>query len=137
LRRDLAGRPEPAVVLRHARDPGPVHARVGAFRAIREGCCSDARTRPSHGSARARGCPAALACHARHRRGPARGLGDAMTAEWNASAYNRVADPQARWGAEVLARLPLDGDQTVLDAGCGTGRVTEQLLARLPRGRVG
>jgi trans-aconitate 2-methyltransferase len=56
--------------------------------------------------------------------------------DWNASAYDRVADPQARWGAEVLGRLPLEGDETVLDAGCGTGRVTELLLARLPRGRV-
>jgi trans-aconitate 2-methyltransferase len=59
-----------------------------------------------------------------------------MTAEWNASVYDRVADPQARWGAEVLARLPLDGEETVLDAGCGTGRVTEMLLGRLPHGRV-
>ena len=56
--------------------------------------------------------------------------------DWNAASYDRVADPQARWGAEVLARLPLDGDETVLDAGCGTGRVTELLLARVPRGRV-
>ncbi len=59
-----------------------------------------------------------------------------MTTEWNAASYDKVADPQAQWGAEVLARLPLDGDETVLDAGCGTGRVTEQLLERLPRGRV-
>lgn len=57
-------------------------------------------------------------------------------ADWNASTYDRVADPQTRWGAEVLERLPLQGDETVLDAGCGTGRVTELLLARLPRGRV-
>ena len=56
--------------------------------------------------------------------------------DWNASAYDRVADPQARWGAAVLDRLPLAGDERVLDAGCGTGRVTERLLARLPRGRV-
>jgi trans-aconitate 2-methyltransferase len=56
--------------------------------------------------------------------------------EWNAASYDKVADPQARWGAEVLERLPLEGDETVLDAGCGTGRVTELLLARLPRGRV-
>jgi trans-aconitate 2-methyltransferase len=41
-----------------------------------------------------------------------------------------------RWGADVLGRLPLRGDETVLDAGCGSGRVTEQLLARLPAGRV-
>lgn len=59
-----------------------------------------------------------------------------MTSEWNASAYDRVADPQARWGAAVLDRLPLEGDETVLDAGCGTGRVTELLLGRLRRGRV-
>jgi len=58
------------------------------------------------------------------------------TVEWDAAAYDRVADPQARWGEEVLARLPLRGDETVLDAGCGTGRVTELLLARLLRGRV-
>lgn len=60
----------------------------------------------------------------------------ARSGDWNAASYDRVADPQARWGAEVLARLPLEGDETVLDAGCGTGRVTELLLARLPRGRV-
>jgi trans-aconitate 2-methyltransferase len=59
-----------------------------------------------------------------------------VTADWNATSYDRVADPQTRWGAEVLERLPLEGDETVLDAGCGTGRVTELLLARLPRGRV-
>src|SRR5438045_5843592 len=60
----------------------------------------------------------------------------ALPGDWNANAYDRVADPQARWGATVLERLPLDGDERVLDAGCGTGRVTALLLERLPRGRV-
>jgi trans-aconitate 2-methyltransferase len=64
------------------------------------------------------------------------GTDPAATVEWNASAYDRVADPQTRWGAEVLARLRLDGSERVLDAGCGTGRVTELLLGRLPTGRV-
>jgi len=41
-----------------------------------------------------------------------------------------------RWGTEVLERLPLNGDETVLDAGCGSGRVTEELVERLPNGRV-
>ena len=52
--------------------------------------------------------------------------------------YDTVADPQARWGAVVVDRLleRLEGDERVLDAGCGSGRVTELLLARLPRGRV-
>ena len=60
----------------------------------------------------------------------------APTGDWNATSYDKVADPQTRWGAEVLERLPIVGHETVLDAGCGTGRVTELLLARLPRGRV-
>ena len=37
---------------------------------------------------------------------------------------------------KVLDRLPLQGDEVVLDAGCGTGRVTALLLERLPSGRV-
>jgi trans-aconitate 2-methyltransferase len=36
----------------------------------------------------------------------------------------------------VLDRLPLRGDEVVMDAGCGTGRVTALLADRLPRGRV-
>ena len=59
-----------------------------------------------------------------------------MTRDWDARTYDRVADPMTRWGAAVLDQLPLDGDERVLDAGCGTGRVTELLAARLPRGRV-
>ncbi|MGH9121987.1 MAG: class I SAM-dependent methyltransferase [Acidimicrobiales bacterium] len=47
-----------------------------------------------------------------------------------------MSDPQLRWGRAVLDRLSLDGGETVLDAGCGSGRVTEVLLDRLPRGRV-
>jgi trans-aconitate 2-methyltransferase len=56
--------------------------------------------------------------------------------QWDGATYDRVANPQARWGAAVLERLELRGDETVLDCGCGSGRVTEQLAAQLPRGRV-
>jgi trans-aconitate 2-methyltransferase len=59
-----------------------------------------------------------------------------VTGEWDAPTYDRVANPQTGWGAAVLDRLPLAGDERVLDAGCGSGRVTEMLLERLPRGRV-
>ncbi len=57
-------------------------------------------------------------------------------AGWDGSRYDRLADPQAGWGRVVVDRLGLRGDETVLDAGCGSGRVTEELLARLPGGRV-
>ena len=59
-----------------------------------------------------------------------------MTRDWDARTYDRVADPMARWGSVVLDRLPLRGDERVLDAGCGSGRVTEQLAERLPDGYV-
>jgi trans-aconitate 2-methyltransferase len=59
-----------------------------------------------------------------------------MSRQWDATTYDRIADPQARWGRAVLDRLPLAGDERVLDAGCGTGRVTELLAVRLPRGHV-
>ncbi len=59
-----------------------------------------------------------------------------MPHEWNAGEYERLADPMTRWGGQVLERLVLNGDEAVLDGGCGTGRVTEQLLAKLPRGKV-
>jgi trans-aconitate methyltransferase len=57
-------------------------------------------------------------------------------AEWNAAEYHRLSGPQVAFGEKVLARLELAGDERVLDAGCGTGRLTAQLLARLPRGHV-
>lgn len=56
--------------------------------------------------------------------------------DWNAPSYDRVATAVVSLGHEVLDRLPLHGDETVLDAGCGPGAVTEQLVARLPEGRV-
>lgn len=56
--------------------------------------------------------------------------------EWDAATYHRVAGPQEAWGRAVLERLDLGGDETVLDAGCGSGRVTALLADRLPRGRV-
>jgi trans-aconitate 2-methyltransferase len=59
-----------------------------------------------------------------------------MTHEWDAAAYDRLAGPMTRWGAEVVGWLDLAGEERVLDAGCGTGKVTSMLLARLPRGRV-
>jgi trans-aconitate 2-methyltransferase len=56
--------------------------------------------------------------------------------DWDATTYDRVSGPIARWGANVLSRLTLVGDETVLDAGCGSGRVTERLAERLPAGHV-
>ncbi len=56
--------------------------------------------------------------------------------DWDAASYDRVSDIQLNWALEQLERLPLDGDELVLDAGCGSGRVTALLADLVPRGRV-
>ncbi len=56
--------------------------------------------------------------------------------EWNAPSYERVSAPLEAMGRDVLDRLDLSGDERVLDAGCGTGRVTAALVERLPLGEV-
>jgi trans-aconitate 2-methyltransferase len=60
-----------------------------------------------------------------------------MATPWDARTYDQTSEPQQAWASDVLARL--DGiapDATVLDVGCGSGRVTEALAALVPQGRV-
>jgi trans-aconitate 2-methyltransferase len=56
--------------------------------------------------------------------------------EWDGGVYDRISAPMEALGRAVLDRLALAGDETVIDAGCGSGRVTEALIERLPRGSV-
>jgi trans-aconitate 2-methyltransferase len=56
--------------------------------------------------------------------------------EWNAAEYHRLSAPQFQWGQRVLSELHLRGDECVLDAGCGSGKLTRLLVQNLPRGRV-
>jgi trans-aconitate 2-methyltransferase len=56
--------------------------------------------------------------------------------DWDAATYDRIADPQLRWGTAVLDRLELDDAGTIMDAGCGSGRVTELLAERFPNAQI-
>jgi trans-aconitate 2-methyltransferase len=58
------------------------------------------------------------------------------TRNWDGSSYDRISATMEALGRDVLGRLELGGDELVLDAGCGSGRITEALIERLPRGRV-
>jgi trans-aconitate 2-methyltransferase len=59
-----------------------------------------------------------------------------MPRDWDAGAYDRLPIPMTRWGIAVVGWLDLAGHERVLDAGCGTGQVTERLLDLLPTGTV-
>jgi trans-aconitate 2-methyltransferase len=56
--------------------------------------------------------------------------------EWNASEYERISALQAAMAEEALSLLDLRGGESVLDIGCGQGRITREIAARVPRGRV-
>lgn len=61
------------------------------------------------------------------------------TREWNSTAYHSLSDPQFGWGLKVLRKLEmqgLQGDEHILDAGCGSGRVTAELLKAFPHVQV-
>src|SRR3954470_12421241 len=53
-------------------------------------------------------------------------------ANWDAQTYEKVADPQAAWADEIIARSGIRAGAVVLDAGCGGGRVTKKLLELTP-----
>jgi trans-aconitate 2-methyltransferase len=56
--------------------------------------------------------------------------------EWDAVEYARRSGLQEAMADEVLALLDLEGSERVLDVGCGDGKITAQVAARVPRGMV-
>ena len=56
--------------------------------------------------------------------------------EWDATSYHKLAGPQTKWGQKVLSRFEVRGDERTIDLGCGSGRLTGELMARLPRGQL-
>ena len=56
--------------------------------------------------------------------------------KWDPEDYERSSSAQYRWAIDLVSRLVLRGDERVLDIGCGDGRITAELAARVPNGEV-
>ncbi len=56
--------------------------------------------------------------------------------EWNASEYDRISALQATMAEETLSLLRLQGTERILDVGCGNGKTTAAIAARVPDGTV-
>lgn len=59
-----------------------------------------------------------------------------MDDSWDALAYDKVSGVLEQWGLRVLERRKWQGDEAVLDAGCGSGRPTRILATKVQRGTV-
>ena len=55
---------------------------------------------------------------------------------WNPEDYAKHSDAQLKWARELRSRLDLSGNESVLDVGCGDGKITADFALTLPQGRV-
>jgi len=58
------------------------------------------------------------------------------THRWDPTDYERNSAQQQAWARELLAKLDLSSSDAVLDVGCGDGKVTAEIAAGVPLGRV-
>lgn len=58
-----------------------------------------------------------------------------MTA-WDGAAYDALPLPHEQWGIRTIAALNLQPNETLLDAGCGTGRDAQLALEKLTNGSL-
>ena len=59
-----------------------------------------------------------------------------MPPRWDATDYANHSQGQFNWAMSVIQRLGLEGGERVLDVGCGDGKVTAEIAARVPGGSV-
>ena len=59
-----------------------------------------------------------------------------MKYDWDATTYDRISDAQESWGHEIIEYRKWKGNEIVLDAGCGSGRLTKILSIKVPQGKV-
>ena len=58
------------------------------------------------------------------------------TLYWDAAAYAANSEIQLSWARELIERLNLQGHERVMDVGCGDGKISAEIAARLPNGSV-
>ncbi|MCW4025296.1 MAG: methyltransferase domain-containing protein [Candidatus Bathyarchaeota archaeon] len=55
---------------------------------------------------------------------------------WDAQDYQKNSSNQYRWAQELIPKLHLNGNETLLDIGCGDGKITAEIAKHLPNGKV-
>lgn len=59
-----------------------------------------------------------------------------MTHDFDGKKYEKASAHQREWGTRLTSELSLNGDERVLDLGCGDGKNTAMIAELLPDGQV-
>ncbi|MCP4475966.1 MAG: class I SAM-dependent methyltransferase [Gammaproteobacteria bacterium] len=59
-----------------------------------------------------------------------------LTPQWDAAHYKQHSSIQYEQAMQLISAYPFKGDETILDIGCGDGKVTYQVALKTPHGRV-
>jgi trans-aconitate 2-methyltransferase len=55
---------------------------------------------------------------------------------WDAKDYAKNSANQFQWAKELIPKLKLQGNEALLDIGCGDGKITAELAKNLPQGKA-
>jgi trans-aconitate 2-methyltransferase len=56
--------------------------------------------------------------------------------KWDPADYQKSSSAQYNWAMALIAGLKLEEDESILDIGCGDGRITAHLAGLVPNGSV-
>ena len=59
-----------------------------------------------------------------------------MKYDWDATTYDHISNVIESWGRKIIEYRKWKGNEIVLDAGCGSGRLTKILSMKVPQGKV-
>jgi trans-aconitate methyltransferase/flavin reductase (DIM6/NTAB) family NADH-FMN oxidoreductase RutF len=62
--------------------------------------------------------------------------GEEKIYKWNARDYASNSSVQKTFGVELIEKMHLKGNESVLDIGCGDGKLSEMIAERIPDGHV-
>jgi trans-aconitate 2-methyltransferase len=55
---------------------------------------------------------------------------------WDAETYDEVSNTHEEWARKIISSKTWTGNETIMDAGCGSGRITKILTKLVPLGKV-
>ncbi|MEJ2544020.1 MAG: methyltransferase domain-containing protein, partial [Calditrichaceae bacterium] len=63
-------------------------------------------------------------------------MNESTSYSWDAKDYEQQSANQQKWARELIEKLNLQGNEHILDIGCGDGKVTAEIAAKIADGKI-